>query len=52
MKTACKILMGLMLMVAVSGCRCLGDGWCDTCGLSAPNPALAATMTPPHVTMQ
>jgi hypothetical protein len=52
MKTAFKLLIGLLLIFAVQGCRCFTDRWCDTCGLTAPNPALAGTLTAPQVTMR
>jgi hypothetical protein len=51
MKTACKLLIGVMLILAVPGCRCFGDPGYDTCW-TAPNAPVAGTLTPPQVTMQ
>ena len=51
MKTALKVLLGLMLICAVSGCCCCGGGGYDTCW-TAPNAPVVGTMTPPQVTMQ
>lgn len=52
MRTALKGLVGLLLMVAVSGCCCFGDPAYNTCWTTAPNAAVAGNMTPPQVTMQ
>jgi hypothetical protein len=52
MKTAFTVLVGLMLMLAVSGCRCFGDRGFDTCWSPAPGAPVAATTTPPQVAMQ
>jgi hypothetical protein len=54
MKTAWKFLIGLLLIFTVSGCCGLCDRGLDTCWMTAPSAAaaVAATPTPPQVTMQ
>lgn len=52
MKTALKVLVGLMLIYALPGCCCFGGRGYDTCWRTAPDATMAGTTTPPQVTMR
>jgi len=52
MKTTLKVLLGLLLIGAVSGCCCCGGRGFDTCWTTDPGVPVAGTMAPPQVTLR
>ena len=52
MTAALKLLVGLILILAVHGCRCCDNHWHDTCRVMAPRAPVAGAVMPPEVTVQ
>ena len=52
MKTAWTILLGLVLVGAVSGCCCFGDRACGTCCTATPEAPVVGALATPEVTIQ